>query len=122
MQYRLPSGLKGTSLCDQNPRVFERDNYTCVYCGYDGRCFPNWMQLTVDHVRPTNQGGSNTDDNKVTCCSACNSMTGNVLELTFPPEFTREQIMQRKLDYIKRSRTQYFGFWIERVAHTTMMR
>ena len=41
--------LPGTSLGDYGSEVFERDHFTCVYCGFDGRLFDNWMQLSVDH-------------------------------------------------------------------------
>jgi len=48
--------------------VFERDNYTCQYCG---QCAPN-VKLEVDHVIPVADGGSNDMDNLRTSCYACN--------------------------------------------------
>ena len=46
--------------------VFERDGWTCVYCG------TRTGSLTCDHVIPVSRGGSSTFDNLVTACLACN--------------------------------------------------
>ena len=46
--------------------VFERDGWTCVYCGLRSGA------LTCDHVIPVSRGGSSTLDNLVTACLACN--------------------------------------------------
>ena len=49
-------GEPSTSLMGYGRKIFERDDYTCVYCG---RKFKNdfwdWMLLTVEHVIPQNQ-------------------------------------------------------------------
>jgi len=47
-------------------QVFERDNYTCVYCGKRGG------KLEADHKIPFSRGGKDTLDNLVTCCQKCN--------------------------------------------------
>lgn len=47
-------------------RIFERDNYTCQYCGEYGK------RLECDHVVPVSRGGSNEDRNLVTACFSCN--------------------------------------------------
>lgn len=46
--------------------VFNRDQYTCQYCGKEGR------QLTLDHVIPRYQGGKHTWENVVSACIPCN--------------------------------------------------
>lgn len=46
--------------------VFERDDYTCHYCGERGR------QLECDHIEPISKGGTNEMGNLVTACAACN--------------------------------------------------
>lgn len=46
--------------------VFQRDHFTCQYCGKQGR------DLTLDHVMPRHRGGKHTWDNLVTACKACN--------------------------------------------------
>jgi hypothetical protein len=47
-------------------RIFERDNYTCAYCGDRG------VKLECDHVVPVSRGGDHTDENLVCSCFSCN--------------------------------------------------
>lgn len=47
-------------------QIFERDNYTCQYCGKRGG------KLEVDHVCPISKGGTNEFSNLVTACRRCN--------------------------------------------------
>ena len=47
-------------------RIFDRDGYTCQYCGERGK------KLECDHVIPVSRGGGNSDDNLVTACFVCN--------------------------------------------------
>jgi hypothetical protein len=46
-------------------RIFERDDFTCQYCGEAAGC--------ADHVVPLSRGGTNEEDNLVACCLPCNS-------------------------------------------------
>ena len=46
--------------------VFQRDRFTCQYCGRQGR------DLTLDHVMPRHRGGKHTWDNLVAACKTCN--------------------------------------------------
>ncbi len=46
--------------------VFNRDRYTCQYCGKETR------QLTLDHVTPRYRGGQHTWENVVSACVPCN--------------------------------------------------
>ncbi len=46
--------------------VFNRDQYTCQYCGKETR------QLTLDHVIPRYRGGEHTWQNVVSACILCN--------------------------------------------------
>lgn len=50
--------------------IFERDDYTCQYCGARG------VPLECDHVFPISKGGSNEDDNLVAACVPCNRSKG----------------------------------------------
>ena len=50
--------------------VFRRDQFTCQYCG------KQYKNLTIDHVTPRHQGGSQIWENVVTACSACNHKKG----------------------------------------------
>lgn len=51
--------------------VFERDDYTCVYCGADVTAFPQ-----CDHIHPKALGGEDELDNLNTACKSCNSSKG----------------------------------------------
>ncbi len=101
------------SLRNYGHDVHLRSNFTCVYCGYDGRPFPNWLQLTVDHIVPTSSGGTNDDDNKVTACQACNSITSRMV---FPPRTTREEALAQKRARIRDRQSEFFEFWQKEVA------
>lgn len=58
-------------------RIFERDNFTCTYCGDIGG------QLECDHVIPISRNGSNEDSNLITSCKKCNRLKSNLM----PDEF-----------------------------------
>ena len=47
-------------------QVFDRDNYTCTYCGERGG------RLECDHIHPHSRGGSDDLENLTTACFACN--------------------------------------------------
>jgi uncharacterized protein YdaU (DUF1376 family) len=51
-------------------RIFQRDNYTCIYCKATA------CALECDHVIPVSRGGSNDDDNLATACKPCNRSKG----------------------------------------------
>lgn len=46
--------------------VFNRDRYTCQYCGKESR------SLTLDHIIPRHRGGEHSWENVVSCCMSCN--------------------------------------------------
>lgn len=46
--------------------VFERDNFTCTYCGERGG------RLECDHIIPVSRGGGSNLDNLTTSCFTCN--------------------------------------------------
>lgn len=48
--------------------VFERDHFTCQYCGAQ----PPAVVLVPDHIVPFGAGGATTIDNLITACEPCN--------------------------------------------------
>lgn len=52
--------------------IYARDHNTCQYCG---KKF-NTKELTLDHVIPKKQGGTNLWTNLVCACVSCNSKKG----------------------------------------------
>lgn len=53
--------------------IFQRDNYTCQYCG---EIFTAG-KLTLDHVKPKSRGGRKSWTNMVAACGPCNLDKGN---------------------------------------------
>lgn len=58
-----------------NPALFARDGYMCMYCA---RAFPA-AQLTRDHIVPTSRGGRDKWENVVSACRRCNQHKANHL-------------------------------------------
>ena len=54
-------------------RVFQRDDFRCVYCG--NRFVAE--ELSVDHVEPRVRGGDQSTGNLVTACRGCNNLKGH---------------------------------------------
>jgi 5-methylcytosine-specific restriction endonuclease McrA len=52
-----------------NPALFRRDGYLCLYCGQRFR----HSELSRDHVRPISRGGADHWNNVVTACKRCNN-------------------------------------------------
>lgn len=88
-------------------------NFTCQYCGCDGRSFPNWFQLTVDHIIPQNSGGTDEPGNLITACHACNAITSR---MKFDKGASREEVLAVKRKRVRERQTEYFQFWKENVA------
>lgn len=53
--------------------LYLRDGLACAYCGAG---VEEGVVLTLDHLQPYCQGGSNESSNLVTCCLRCNSSRG----------------------------------------------
>jgi hypothetical protein len=64
---------KSTRHIDQNIqwKVFQRDNYTCRYCGRTG------LPLSVDHIILWEEGGPSIEENLITACKKCNKTRGS---------------------------------------------
>ena len=52
--------------------VFDRDGFTCVYCGRQ----PPMVVLEIEHVIPASKGGEDGEDNLRTSCHECNAGKG----------------------------------------------
>lgn len=65
---------KHTTVALSNRTLFGRDRYICAYCGGH---FPNYHDLSRDHIVPKSRGGENSWMNSITACRECNSKKGN---------------------------------------------
>lgn len=52
-------------------RVFQKSGFVCSYCGISTK------QLTIDHIKPLAEGGSNDFENLTAACSKCNKSKGS---------------------------------------------
>lgn len=66
---------QGQNWIRQDARLacYLRDGLACVWCGSS---VEEGAKLTLDHVIPHSQGGSNSPSNLVTACHKCNSVRG----------------------------------------------
>jgi len=53
--------------------LYLRDGLACVWCGHS---IEDGASLSLDHVTPHSQGGSNAPMNLVTACERCNKSRG----------------------------------------------
>lgn len=53
--------------------IYLRDGLSCAWCG---ESVETGVKLTLDHVVPHCQGGTNKESNLVTCCKRCNDSRG----------------------------------------------
>ena len=109
-------------------RVFERDNFTCQYCGKR----PPEVILHVDHVYPVSKGGKGEIENLITACADCN-LGKATLELgKAPKKVSRnsedlqekyEQLkafynLQKKMDFMRKEMiSDLQDYWLELWEH-----
>jgi len=53
-------------------QVFERDSYTCQYCGAK-QGTEQWDTMWMDHIIPISKGGKTVLSNLITACARCNN-------------------------------------------------
>ncbi len=76
---------------DKRKELFERDKWTCHYCGEK----VTNENATLDHLIPQHKGGKHTKENLKTSCLICNSIkSGKTYEEAAP--FLLKSIQERK--------------------------
>ena len=56
-------------------KVFDRDNFTCQYCGRNPK--EDGVKLQVEHIKPRVRGGDWELENLLTACEECNYGKGD---------------------------------------------
>ncbi len=106
------------SLRGYGRKIYERDNFTCQYCGIDGKkSFDVWLTLSVDHLLPVGHPDREEDAFKVTACRFCNEADNQYFTkygFSFDGKKPEELIEQRRL-YVQMRRDEYREFWEENV-------
>lgn len=76
MAYTRTENWKGMNWLRQDKRlaIYLRDGLACMWCG---QAVEDGAMLTVDHVKPASEGGSNSERNLITACTRCNFSRGN---------------------------------------------
>src|ERR1700738_3919521 len=65
-------------------KILERDQYTCRYCGLDGKAsFEYALVMSVDFVVPRARKGKKDPGNLVACCRSCNMIKGTKVYRSF---------------------------------------
>ena len=105
--------LSGTARGDYGHAVFQRDGFTCVYCGFDGNGFDRWRQLTVDHLKPVSAGGTDSSDNLVTACNFCAVATS---WMEFTADASGDEILTQKKKHVAARLKSFYEFWEREVA------
>ena len=58
---------------DKKAYLLERENYCCIYCGIHA----SQAKMQIEHVIPKSKGGTDSLNNLVLSCEACNQAKGN---------------------------------------------
>jgi len=89
-----------------NRMTWERDDFTCQYCG---KKITEKKDLTTDHVQPKSRGGKTIYENMVTACSHCNKKKNDrtpaeanmfPMRKPFKPSMTKK--MKEIMDAVKK--------------------
>lgn len=76
---------------EKRKEIFERDKYTCFYCGEK----VTTENTTLDHLIPQHKGGGHTKENLKTSCLVCNSIkSGKTYEEAAP--YLLKSIQERR--------------------------
>ena len=91
----------------------KRDGFVCVYCGLDGKLWPNWLYLSWDHLLPEGHPNRDNPDYIVTACRFCNELCNRIV---FDVEGkTPVELMEQKKPIVLEARHKYRIFWEEHV-------
>lgn len=93
--------------------VFKRDNFVCVYCGLDGKKWPNYLYFSWDHLLPPGHPSRDDPEYIVAACTFCNTLHNRtVFDVTGK---TRDELVAQKKVLVISRRSEYERFWEEHV-------
>ena len=74
--------------------IYMRDRFECGYCGRDLRNADK-REVTLDHLIPRSEQGSNRTDNLITACLTCNSTRQDQPWMEFATQEAIDRIFDR---------------------------
>ena len=98
--------------------IHDRDNFVCVYCGLDGKEWPNWVYLSSDHLLPKKHSERENPEYIVTACVFCNGLCNRTVfdvENVIGELKSQTDLIKQKKILILERRNQYKAFWIKHV-------
>lgn len=87
-------GVAPKKTCKNYKKVYERDQYTCRYCGYNLQNFSKFLPLHIDHIQSWTSSENNKMENLVVSCSECSLITSDKWFFNF--EDKRDYILYEK--------------------------
>jgi len=111
----------GDSLRGYSFEIHKRDDFTCQFCGFDGKAsFERWLSLSSYHLLPKENRNRDNPDYIVTACMFCsiadNRFFEQVEERGLRLEgMSREQLVAQRRPYVQEVRQAYRDFWRENV-------
>lgn len=94
--------------------VLVRDGFVCQYCGREFAA----CELTVDHIIPKVQGGSNLWTNVVACCKTCNMRKGGRTPRQAGMQLVRKPFKPTIMEFINLYLRRRFGVDLEEILQT----
>jgi hypothetical protein len=105
--------------------IHQRDNFTCRYCGLDGRSsFAAWLGLSEDHLLPKGHPSRDDPRFRVTACQFCNVADNQYFALAERrgirlEGLTPEELVAKRKPFVEVVRARYHEFWRANVAPST---
>ena len=88
---------------DKRLAIYLRDGFACIYCLTDLHD-ADPTDVTLDHLRCQSDGGSNHENNLVTCCRHCNCSRRDQPLARFAGKETRAHIRRNTRRSLKKYR------------------
>ena len=93
---------------DKKAYLLERESYCCIYCGINA----SQAKMQIEHVIPKSKGGTDSLNNLVLSCEACNQAKGNQ---------DVEAYLKNKPNVLRRVKA-HLGISYKDAAHTNSIR